>query len=260
MYVVCHKCAAAYMVDDSFAAATDARAQCPNCLHVQAVGQSARTPPPPPTITPRRNVPATPATGAQAFRIPSIPPVGRPPPEPVVDDSLLTGTAVERRSAPAMCRDCGALLTDAFDRGLGICERCRTDLGRSSPLHAAEDGADAASSSAHALSDELVEALEGEEAPEVELEPVADVEMHAGADVEMQPDADVEMQPEAEEDLFQAEDYQPDETDALAYEDGLEAEAHSALPALRDPNQLMNAAVQSPVPRRSFPAFASIVV
>jgi len=284
MYVVCHKCAAAYMVDDSFAAATDARAQCPNCLHVQAVGQSARTPPPPPTITPRRNVPATPATGAQAFRIPSIPPVGRPPPEPVVDDSLLTGTAVERRSAPAMCRDCGALLTDAFDRALGICERCRTDLGRSSPLHAAEDGADAASSSAHALSDELVEALEGEEAPEVELEPVADAEMHAGAVVEMQPDADMEMQPdadmemqpdadvemhagadveiqpEAEEDLFQAEDYQPDETDALAYEDGLEAEAHSALPALRDPNQLMNAAVQSPVPRRSFPAFASIVV
>jgi Tfp pilus assembly protein PilF len=101
---------------------------------------------------------------------------------------------------------------------------------------------------------------EMEPGADAEMEPGADVEMEPSADVEMQPSADVEMQSEMEDDLFHAEDYQPDETDALAYEDGLEAEAPSALPALRDPNQLMNAAVHSPVEQRSFPVFGSIVV
>jgi tetratricopeptide (TPR) repeat protein len=51
----------------------------------------------------------------------------------------LTGTAVEKRLATAICRDCGVVLTDAFDRALGICERCRTDNDQAEKLGPAEN-------------------------------------------------------------------------------------------------------------------------
>src|ERR1700687_578374 len=95
MYVVCHKCEAAYVVEDRLLVGPAARAQCPNCLHVQPVGPGAASsaaprpvgiPPPPPV--------SAFASDPQAFRVPAIPPVAPPvSPEPLVQDPQPTPRA-----------------------------------------------------------------------------------------------------------------------------------------------------------------------
>ena len=182
MYVVCHKCEAAYVVEDSLVVGAAARAQCPNCLHVQAVGPGAASSaaPRPVRILPPPPVSAL-ASDPQAFRVPAIPPVAPPAsPEPLVHDSQPTPTAVARKKALAVCRDCRAPLTDPFDRALGICESCRTGANPSGPIPSAE------TSEAHRPSDGFNGALTGSgytEGP-------ADSELEAGSSPPSAGDAD----------------------------------------------------------------------
>src|SRR5229473_8382486 len=156
MYVVCHKCEAAYVVEDSLVVGAAARAQCPNCLHVQPVGPGAAS-----SAAPRPvGIPPPPVSAftadPQAFRVPAIPPVAPPAsPEPLVRDARPTPSAVARKKALAVCRDCRAPLTDPFDRALGICESCRTGANPSGPIPSAE------TSEAHRPSDGFNGALTG---------------------------------------------------------------------------------------------------
>ncbi len=242
MYVVCHKCAAAYLVEDRLVAPGDARAQCPNCLHVQAVGPSTRAPPAPPTIVTRRGASGDPTAAAQSFRVPSIPPVGPPPaPEPIVDDSLLTGTAVEKRSRAALCRDCGVALTDAFDRALGICERCRTDHDRAAPLGSGEDTERGMPPDAVDLDDPHGHLESSPGSADADLEGVADSLDESSTNG--------------------AEGYEAKENSNEAVPDEPPEPSERALPpALRDPSHLMNAAVLSPSQWRAGPAFVALIV
>ncbi len=181
MYVVCHKCEAAYVVEDSLVVGAAARAQCPNCLHVQAVGPGAAS-----SAAPRPvGIPPPPVSAftadPQAFRVPAIPPVAPPAsPEPLVRDARPTPTAVARKKALAVCRDCRAPLTDPFDRALGICESCRTSGGRIAPSASEE------SSEAHRLSNEFSGTLTGSDYEE----PPADSELEAGSSPPLAGDAD----------------------------------------------------------------------
>ena len=123
MYVVCHKCAAAYLVEDGLIVRGDERAQCPNCMHVQAVVEP-KVEVRPPTLL--RALSVSVVRAVAAFRVPSIAPVAPPPaPELNGDDVQLNGAA--EAPSDATCRECGARLSDAFDQALGVCEGCRTN-------------------------------------------------------------------------------------------------------------------------------------
>ncbi|HEX4803598.1 MAG TPA: hypothetical protein VFV14_08810, partial [Myxococcaceae bacterium] len=127
MYVVCQKCAAAYLVEDGLIVRGDERAQCPNCMHVQAVVEP-KVEIRPPTLL--RALSISVVRAVAAFRVPSIAPVAAPPPpEPSGDDVLLNGAA--EAPSDAICRECGARLSDTFDQALGICEGCRTNAKHS---------------------------------------------------------------------------------------------------------------------------------
>ena len=209
MYLVCHKCAAAYLVEDNLIVRGDERAQCPNCLHVQPVVTPAAEPSPPPTLFRRPATPATAKTASPEIRIPSIPPVVHAPPsapgdaarafpgvnggmaragdagspaelhrpmhsgfngpggseldgptrpgiqrvistgEALVEGATEARTDIEGSAAPA-CQSCGALLSDAFDRALGTCERCRAGEGAA---RVDEQGGANTASQAEALED-----------------------------------------------------------------------------------------------------------
>src|SRR5262249_26406371 len=124
MYVVCHKCAAAYLVEDGLIVQGDERAQCPNCMHVQALVEP-KVEVRPPTLFRRPLSPAAKKAAAPAFRIPSIPPVAPTPPLGLNGDD-----GVAEAPGQATCRQCAARLIDEFDQALGICERCRTHAKR----------------------------------------------------------------------------------------------------------------------------------
>ena len=124
MYVVCHKCAAAYVVEDGLIVQGDERAQCPNCMHVQALVEP-KVEVRPPTLFRRPLSPAAKKAAAPAFRIPCIPPVAPTPPLGLNGDD-----GVAEAPGQATCRQCGARLIDEFDQALGICERCRTHAKR----------------------------------------------------------------------------------------------------------------------------------
>src|SRR5260370_20137269 len=108
MYIVCHKCAATYSVDERLLTAR-ARTQCPNCLQVQSVDDE---PTPAVKIEEPTFVGSRPPAAAQAsvFRIPSIAPVSPPlvRSDPVIDDSLLTGGAQRPERVATNCRECTA--------------------------------------------------------------------------------------------------------------------------------------------------------
>src|SRR5262252_7602547 len=132
MYVVCHKCAAAYLVEDGLIVRGDERAQCPNCMHVQPLVEPKLEVRPPTLFRRPRSAMAT-RGAAPVFRIPSIAPVAPPPPpEPAGDDGLQNG-ATEAPGEVATCRACGARLGDAFDQALGVCESCRTNAPTPAP-------------------------------------------------------------------------------------------------------------------------------
>lgn len=181
MYVVCHKCEAAYVVEDRLVVGAGARAQCPNCLHVQAVGTGAASSaaPRPVGVPPIPPVAAL-ASDPQAFRIPAIPPVSSPvSPEPVIRDSSPPPAAVAA-TARAVCRDCRAPLTDPFDRALGICESCRTGAIPSAPIASAE------TSQANGHSDEFNGVLTGSGYED----PPDDSELESGGSLPFAGDAD----------------------------------------------------------------------
>jgi predicted Zn finger-like uncharacterized protein len=231
MYVACHKCAAAYVLEERLLGGDDARAQCPNCLHVQAVAP-VKKPPAPPTIEARRAV--APGNGpVTPVRIPSIPPVAPPLAPGAIDDSLLTGTAVQRRDGPDRCRECNSLLTDAFDRALGICERCRTDSVAAPPGDTAV-GADTEFSGRQDLNGAIG--------------PTAwtAVALSSGEDGDRRA-------------LDGAGLWTEDESDAQADTESDEV-ARPLPPPLRNPSLLMNAAVRSVKMWRAGPVFAGTVV
>jgi len=106
MKVVCESCHAAYAIDGAMIPPRGARAQCPRCGHQQRVMPDA--------------------SAAAAPQAPAPPPLWEPPP-------------VEKPPAapapePERCQVCGKVLTDAFDKALGICDSCRnkeSDAGAS---------------------------------------------------------------------------------------------------------------------------------
>src|SRR3981081_2830882 len=91
MYVVCHKCEAAYVVEDSLVVGAAARAQCPNCLHVQPVGAGAAS-----SAAPRPGgIPSPPLRPPLPRRLSSTTP-RPPPPSRGGKRSRFVGTAVRR--------------------------------------------------------------------------------------------------------------------------------------------------------------------
>src|SRR5215471_10881184 len=107
MYVVCHKCAAAYLVEDGLIVRGDERAQCPNCMHVQTVVEP-KVEVRPPTLL--RALSVSVVRAVAAFRVPSIAPVAPPPATELNGDDVLLNGAAEAPS-DATCRECGARLT-----------------------------------------------------------------------------------------------------------------------------------------------------
>jgi len=233
MYIVCHKCAATYSVDERLLTAR-ARTQCPNCLQVQSLDDE----PTPAVKFEEATVVGSPppaAAQASAFRIPSIAPVSAPPvrSEPAINDSLLTGGAQRPERVATHCRDCGAPLADAFDRALGICENCRTNAPRS----------------ARGSSEALTQRDMGPRASPTDGAARAVHWDHRGDDVELEemPDPFVEAEPVAvDSEDFSQSVFEHDAglgTDVLpeTHYDAEENRAH--IPELYDPSELLNAEV-----------------
>ncbi|MGQ0504294.1 MAG: tetratricopeptide repeat protein [Myxococcaceae bacterium] len=130
MRIVCQKCAAAYGIDDRIVSTQGVRAQCPRCRAIQMVRKQDALPQPEAAAMTVQ----MPKLSSRMTRVPSEEDSDV---EEVTSDEITNVTAENTVDLPSplsgqglvKCRKCSQLLTDAFDRALGICSDC--SLGES---------------------------------------------------------------------------------------------------------------------------------
>src|ERR1700716_1705322 len=130
MYVVCQKCSAAYNTDQSELRG-EAHSRCPNCLHVQELTLTRSQFELQPAAPSRVAVEAAATSSPERSAVPPIAPIDPPaaPPVPPPHNALSPGSEPST-DGPRSCRGCGTERSDEFDRALGSCEQCRTDIHR----------------------------------------------------------------------------------------------------------------------------------